>query len=631
MDMFSVLLARRMACPLPANAHLATPISSQPITDASDFSLPKVDVTVTDAEKCEVIVTTDNVITENNEPYNFRQSAGGATEHEEIVGGTVAWNQLVENGNFESTSGWQAIGGASIGTIQVESKKATLTIVTSNLSSGIYRPNSVGESIGNHVVLASTFFTSSASTHVACNINNSTDGSSISAETAISANVRTNVAQIWKVNSRTTVSGMYIYVNRSAELSAGATVVVENVQLIDLTLFNSAIADYVYSLEQSTAGAGVQWLKAHFPKLFDDGYKAYNAGELASVRTSAHEMVGFNQWDEQWELGGIDNSTGQNIPDSTIIRAKNYIPVLPNTEYFFRVGSTGSGYIRNAYFYDASHNFIERKNTSENAIFTAATNAQYMRFALRSTYGTTYNNDVCINISDPAKNDTYEAYVKHTYPLAPNDLRGIYKLDANNKLSCDGDEYRCVGEIKRRYKLVDLGTLTLSTDLVGFAQLNLPGIKTMETSAQKANILCPKYVTDTQANVYAKTTDKTISGATTETVRIYDTAFVGLTSAQVSTALSGVYLLYEVAEPYIEQASPFATNQSVDAYGTEEYIDTREVSLPVGHSTKYYNGKAYVKYFPKKTGVVEMADEGIMPMNPMYISANGSIEAEYWQ
>ena len=50
--------------------------------------------------------------------------------------------------------------------------------------------------------------------------------------------------------------------------------------LFDLTqMFGSTIADYIYSLEQANAGAGVAYFRSLFPKPYYD----YNAGELLSV------------------------------------------------------------------------------------------------------------------------------------------------------------------------------------------------------------------------------------------------------------------------------------------------------------------------------------------------------------
>lgn len=57
--------------------------------------------------------------------------------------------------------------------------------------------------------------------------------------------------------------------------------------VIDLTqMLGTAIADFVYALEQATAGEGVAWLKRY--DLIDDQYHAYNAGSLESVEATSH-------------------------------------------------------------------------------------------------------------------------------------------------------------------------------------------------------------------------------------------------------------------------------------------------------------------------------------------------------
>ena len=59
------------------------------------------------------------------------------------------------------------------------------------------------------------------------------------------------------------------------------------------------------------------------------------------------------------------------------------------------------------------------------------------------------------------------------------------------------------------------------------------------------------------------------------------------------TAMNGVYLVYELATPTTENATPFTSPQSVSREGTEQYIDgkvasgTRDVAVPVGHETEY--------------------------------------------
>lgn len=73
-----------------------------------------------------------------------------------------------------------------------------------------------------------------------------------------------------------------------------------------------------------------------------------------------------------------------------------------------------------------------------------------------------YKNNICINLHwDGERDGEYEPYEEHVYPLDSTlALRGIPKLDSNNKLYFDGDTYDADGTVTRKYDVVDLGTLT---------------------------------------------------------------------------------------------------------------------------------------------------------------------------
>ena len=49
-------------------------------------------------------------------------------------------------------------------------------------------------------------------------------------------------------------------------------------------------------------------------------------------------VCGINVWDEEWEVGSINNTTGLPSDDPNNIRAKNYCPCTPNTSYYFMIG-----------------------------------------------------------------------------------------------------------------------------------------------------------------------------------------------------------------------------------------------------------------------------------------------------
>lgn len=115
---------------------------------------------------------------------------------------------------------------------------------------------------------------------------------------------------------------------------------------------------------------------------------------------------GHNQWDEEWEVGGINASTGENEASSNRIRSKNYIPVLPNTQYYIK------GPLQ-MYGYDADKNFIDLFYTAGvSGTATTQANCHYARF--RTVTGhTTYNNDISINY--PSTFTSYEPYNGNTY------------------------------------------------------------------------------------------------------------------------------------------------------------------------------------------------------------------------
>ena len=177
------------------------------------------------------------------------------------------------------------------------------------------------------------------------------------------------------------------------------------------------------------------------------------------------------------------------------------------------------------------------------------------------------------------------------YPLdASLTLRGVPKLDANNSLYYDGDTYEHDGTVTRKYGVVDLGTLTwsqLTTNVSGKYRFATSGIATVvkkpSSLSQVANIVCAKYVTISGDKPVTNVEGVAIH--TNGNILIYDEAHSADEASAFKTAMSGVYLVYELATATTETASPFAEYQEVDANGTEEYVSTGVV--PVGHVTKY--------------------------------------------
>jgi len=513
------------------------------------------------AGSAEQLVSTEAVT--DTTPYLYRKSGGSADVGnretlEKIVGGTVNWNQLFGKSGYVSVLG----GGAGNGlTWSYDENTHTVTI------DGVCTARSaiVDFYFDTPIVSGHAYLMTCGGLTMHC----SRGG------WALTTAENGNDTQIIKARESGSVDGRFEVMYENTTFSNKKF----KPQLIDLTaMFGPTIADYIYNLEQATAGAGVAW----FRKLFPKDYYPYNPGELISVKPSSHDMVEFNLWDEEWEVGTINPLTGNNENSSSLSRSKNYIRVRGGEDYYFAPLNKNI-YIRK---YDASKNYIGYEQASQNtstgsyAHLRALDNdVEFIRIVWD---GNTYNHDICINLSNSgSRNGECEPYEKHSYPLADVELRGPLAIDADGKLVYNGDEYPPDGNVKRKYGLVNLGTLNWAaygsyTDMDRYVT---PGIDATVANDTR-NAICTKYQWQFKANGFT-------IGAGTSKLSVLTNKGEYADAASFKAAMSGVYLLYELATPITETVAPYTPVQVVDDWGTEEFVDTREVAIPVGHSTSY--------------------------------------------
>lgn len=457
-------------------------------------------------------------------PYVFRKSAGGVSIGnrllDSIIGGTVAWNQLApypftavtETGYTAFTNGTPIIIG----------HKYFVMVSQSGLSTN-------------------------ASMSIDCRVSGSTKSSM-----TFSHIERSNVSYYISEASYSGVSNgttnnndgnVKIYANFAQNTSG----TVDGVTMCDLTsMFGSSIADYLYTLESGTAGAGIDWLKSY--GFFTEPYYAYDVGGLQSVNTSAHRMVGFNL---------LNDFLGyKSTPSGVTFNTDNAVRVINGMEYEFNhgdvsnattwrhavvcydlkgtkmpysglitAGSGGMGYNQSGGYYVNGSN-----GTRTSDKFTPNFDGYIIPFIIggNASASTTVQNPCVHLVGDGERDGEYEAYTEHIYPLDSDlTLRGIPKLDASNNLYYDGDEYASDGTVTRKY-----------------------GIR-------------------------AYTSGDATDGSTMIT--------------------DGTNTVYALSEPTTETAEPFTNPQIVDPDGTEEYVDyaqsqnLRDVSIPVGHETYYKN------------------------------------------
>ena len=500
--------------------------------DTSDYA-DKADY----ADNAEQLAPTTPI--EDQAPYLFRSSAGSADignrEYDTLVGGCVAWNQLAPSDYSKEGTGGVAFAS---GTRIIEGHKYYITFSRNQVSSyaltiSVYVKVDGANKISFNLVFSST-----------------SDVTRLHKETiAVAAYSGTSTGSY-----SASEGNAWIYQNDS-----GGEQTANGLQIIDLTqIFGTTIADYLYSLESATPGAGIAWFRSLFPK----PYYAYNSGALLSVNASSHKMVGFNAY---------NFSTGT---------AK----LLGGKQYQITGAYTALSYVDD-------NEDSETVTPDENGIFTPINNGTLTVIDGDST-------NTCVHLVWTGyRNGEYEPYVEHTYPLDSDlTLRGIPKLDADGKLYYDGDIYEADGTVTRRYGIVDLGTLTWSIN----ANYTNPFFTASLPSDAAAPVLgghdavCHKYVrfVTTATDWYRRIPDKTfissVTGITSASkVYIRDDSYTD--AATFKTAMSGVYLVYELATPTTESAEPFTNPQVVNDFGTEEYIITEQsgVKIPVGHTTKY--------------------------------------------
>lgn len=488
----------------PSNSYLRTPIDSYPTT-AEQLPIPKCDVEIADQKSCKVFVSNKPFVNDKV-PYLFRKSAGGDRVYEKLIGGTIVTNQMIENGDFSNgLTGWTIFNeGAS--TISASNNEATITgLTTYNDGIGIELATAPG-----HIY------------YVSASVKSTGDAAFFDSQHEIDNQILPS-AEYKRyehiISVGTLTSEFFLLSKKSIN-----TVNIKDVMCIDITKVLGNGAQYIYSLEQTTAGAGVAWFRQMFP----NDYYAHDSGSLQSVNVASKKV------------------------------------------------------------YDSNNTLV-------------------------ATYA--LDSDVT--------------------------LRGLPKLDSNNNLYYDGDEYESSGKITRKYGIVDLGTLTWlynSTYKVFYCSDDLG-----EARKTGVTTICSKYL------AVANTTD--ISMVQNGTCCVYSNSDVNIhrlyvkdemytTASAFKIAMSGVYLVYELATPTTESADTYINPQIVDADGTEEFVDyaysqsTRDVAVPVGHDSLYYNGQLYQTDFAQATtDTINMAElhSIVPPSGEFYITSNGTLSVDVWK
>ena len=489
-------------------------------------------------------------------PYAFRQAGGDGVDYMvRIKGRTEAFNQLVQTSASYGTSG---LGGEITLT---NNGDGSITLNGTATATRYASLNITG--IRGHAIYVNTGVTSPY-----IGIGDGTPGMVFGANPVYFASADSNTLYFY-VQSGATLNNLTLWIN-----------------VVDLTL---------EGLGLTTAAA--------FQSLHPLPYYNYNAGVLKNNAATGIKTRGFNQWDEQWEVGSLD-AQGEEIAGSCI-RAKNFNPAFPNTTYFINDPSV----LFVVYFYDANKAIIPYTGAGAYANgynggatpFTTPAGTAYLRFRTANSYGTNYNHDICINLSDASRNGIYEPYWERTLALGLDSL--ACHDENNNAVTLNGldgvgsaydeavVENGMVTKIIKRFEEVDLGDLTYSNiqDSTSIFRASLADYK---PSANINSVNAKYQTTADNVNFYSTAADIAalpdkssikyyVSGVPSNQICFKDTAYSD--AATFKAAVTGVKLRYELATPKVLTVdNPFPAFVEVDNLGTEKRLPEDTAADPQG-------------------------------------------------
>jgi hypothetical protein len=295
-------------------------------------------------------------------------------------------------------------------------------------------------------------------------------------------------------------------------------------------------------------------------------YEPYYEG-LRSAKVTEVKSVGVNLWDEQWEVGGLDADDGETYYATDRIRGVNYCHCLPNTQYWV------PPYIH-LVFYNKDKSYVGQ--TAGNKVITTPNNAHYFKVCGTTGYGAVYKYDLCINESVGAIDGKYFPSIHHSLPILPEEVRPANGINEN---VYDYIEWAEDGSQKQgvRCGVVDLGTLAWQVES------NYAYSFSLNPVAKSGGDLL---YTNLPIGVRMSGIDTAQSVVVGFDEGRYD-------AASFKAAMSGVMLVYELAEPIVTDISSLITSDnllSIQGGGTLAFEN--EYGYDVPSTVEYITAEA---------------------------------------
>lgn len=220
-----------------------------------------------------------------------------------LKGKSVVWNQLIENGNFEDTTGWATYGG----TIATSNNVCTFTASNAVVNTSRLQTNLA--TVTGHKYYTTVSFKSSKATSAYV----TTDGNS---PLVLATNIQADTFTTLQFVSNAVVANgtlMRMYLNADGDFVEGDTIEISNVMVFDLTLM---------------FGVGNEPRVEQFKAMFPNDYYPYTPNTLKSVSVSKFSV---NSTDYPITFSGKSARTVRDEID------------LVNKKYIQRVGSVDLG------------------------------------------------------------------------------------------------------------------------------------------------------------------------------------------------------------------------------------------------------------------------------------------------
>lgn len=245
------------------------------------------------------------------------------------------------------------------------------------------------------------------------------------------------------------------------------------------------------------------------------------------------KSISRNRFDGTTTANTIIKATDGTTDSGSGFQATDYIPVIPNTDFYFNIFSTNMASVRGMAFYDFNKNYISGITAVSNAKYgkrTTPANAYFVRCSLEDAYVS----QTCINISD-ANDGTFTPYFTDTLTLpssvtlrSAGSVAETYDLETGKKTKPLGSYTFTGSEV---WTQLSSWYYTSVLDSV---------IKRVASNSDKANILCPNLVTVTWDGIMTNG-DVGIAVATGGAICV--------DSATSKDSLTGKTIYFELATP----------------------------------------------------------------------------------